>query len=109
MVLPKTLKQSGVEVISLYLPQLRDHLTLPESTIGDVKRLVKEMGGLTNAACRFLKVTSPPPPSDRAVHSKNSHVCKSVLQIPRKSVPSPQLLQFDAGIIMTTVPAKGAL
>ena len=101
MVLLKTLKQSGVEVISLYLPQLRDHLTLPKSTIGDVKRLVKEMSGLINAACRFLKVTSSP--SDRAVDLKNSHVCKSVLQIPHKSVPSPQLLQFDAGIIIRLV------
>lgn len=45
MVLPKTIKQSGVEVVSLYLSHLRDHLTLPESTIVDVKRLVKEMGG----------------------------------------------------------------
>ena len=95
MVLPKTYKQSGVEVVSLYMSQLKGHLTLPESTIGDVKRLVKEMGGQTNASCRFLKDTSSP--SDTAVNSKNSHVCKSVLQIPRKSIPYSQLLQFDAG------------
>ena len=60
MVLPKTCKQSGIEVVSLYMPQLRDHLTLPESTFADVKRLVKEMGGQTNASCQFLKVTSSP-------------------------------------------------
>ena len=92
MVLPKTINRSGVEVVSLYLPH---HLTLPESAIVDVKRLVKEMGGQTNAACRFLKVTS-----SRVVG--NSQVSKSVLQIPRKSIPSPQLLQFDAGIIVIT-------
>ena len=95
MVLPKTSKQSGIEVVSLYMPQLRDHLTLPDSTIGEVKRLVKEMGGQTNALCRFLKVTSSP--LDTVVDSRNSHVCKSVLQIPRKSISSSQLLLFDAG------------
>ena len=81
MVLPKTCKQSGIEAVSLYMPQLRDHLTSPESTFADVKRLVKEMGGQTNASCRFLKVTSSP--QDTVVDSRNSHVCKSVLQIPR--------------------------
>ena len=95
MVLPKTCKRSGIEVVSLYMPQLRYHLTLPESTFADVKRLVKEMGGQTNASCRFLKVTSSP--QDTVVDSRNSHVCKAVLQIPRKSIPSSQLLLFDAG------------
>ena len=98
MALPKTCKQNGAEVISLYLPQLRDHLTLPESTIVEVKRLVVEMGGQKNASCRFLKLNSLP--SDTAVDSKNSHVCKSVLQIPQKPLSSSVLLQFDTGEVL---------
>ena len=96
MVLPKTTKQNGTEVISLYLPQLRDHITVPESTTFEVKRLVVEMGGQKNASCRFMKLTSLP--SDTTVDSKNSRVCKSVLQVPRKPISSSVLLQLDAGI-----------
>ena len=45
MVLPKTTKQDGTEVVSMYMPCLTDHLPELDIEIAEVKRVVKEMGG----------------------------------------------------------------
>ena len=94
MVLPKTTKQDGTEVVSMYMPCLIDHLPELDIEIAEVKRVVKEMGGKTNASCRFLTLSSTP--SDISVLSKNSHVCRSVLQIPRNRIANSLLRKLDA-------------
>lgn len=45
MVLPKTTKQDGTEVVSMYMPCLTNHLPELDVEIDEVKRIVKEMGG----------------------------------------------------------------
>jgi hypothetical protein len=94
MVLPKTTKQNGTEVVSMYMPCLTDHLPELDVDIAEVKRVAKEMGGQSNASCRFLTLSSTP--SDISVTSKNSHVCRSVIQIPRKCIPTSLLSKLDA-------------
>ena len=94
MVLPKTTKQDGTEVVSMYMPSLTDHLPELDIDIVEVKRVVKEMGGKSNASCRFLTLSSTP--EDTAVTSKNSHVCRSVIQIPRKCIATSLLSKLDA-------------
>ena len=94
MVLPKTTKQDGTEVVSMYMPCLTNHLPELDVEIDEVKRIVKEMGGKINASCRFLTLSSTP--SDISVSSKNSHVCRSVVQIPRRCVATSLLSKLDA-------------
>ena len=57
MMLSKTMKRQSKETyILLYVPLLRGHLrTEAQSKIDDIKQAVIEMGGKTNAGCRFLK------------------------------------------------------
>ena len=96
MVLSKTVKRQSKETfISLYLPLLRGHLTTDvQSKIDDVKQAAVDMGGKTNAGCRFLKSGC----KDTRCTTENTVTCKGVLQIPRSHSLSKNLLRsLDLG------------
>lgn len=101
MVLSKTMKRQSKETyISLYVPLLRGHLrTEAQSKIDDIKQAVIEMGGKTNAGCRFLKAGC----KDTYCTSNNTVTCKGVLQIPRNQTwLSKNLLRsLDSGRLHT--------
>lgn len=96
MVLSKTVKRQSKETyVSIYLPLLRGHLTSElQSKIDEIKPTVLEMGGKSNAGCRFLKSGC----KDTRCTSENTVTCKGVLQIPRCQNLSKSLLRaLDCG------------
>ena len=96
MVLSKTIKrQSKIAHVSLYIPLLRGHLTTETlHKLEDIKQAVIEMGGLTNAGCRFLKSGC----KDTRCTSNNTATCRGVLQIPRTQTLSRRILgMLDSG------------
>ena len=74
MVLSKTVKRQSKETyISLYVPLLRGHLTTEmQCRIDDIKQTVVEIGGKSNAGCRFLKSGC----KDTRCTSENTVTCK---------------------------------
>ena len=96
MILSKTVKRQAKEMyVSLYMPLLRGHLTTTtQSKIDDIKQSVLEMGGKTNAGCRFLKAGC----KDDYCTSNNTSTCKGVLQIPRSHLSKTLLKSLDSGL-----------
>ena len=90
MVLSKTVKRSSRLLhVSLYVPLLRGHLTTEiQHKLDDIKDTVIEMGGQSNAGCRFLKSGC----KDTRCTSQNTAPCRGVLQIPRTHNLSRRLL-----------------
>ena len=102
MVLPSVTKSSGERVVSIYMPGLRDHLSeVTDFQLTEVRKLLKEIGGCTNASGRFLRESSVP--ADTNITSKNSVVCRGVLQFPRKSITPSFLLKLDSSKCNTII------
>ena len=95
MVLSKVTKVGGTEVVSLYMPRLRDHInSVSDSSLADVKKLVKEVGGATNASCRFLSASS----TTACRHSCNFQEQYGVQICFTDTSPTSLLMKLDAGI-----------
>ncbi len=95
MVISKSKKKDGKEVVSLYIPKLVEHLPRADESYPSTikKEVVTKLGGQKNASCRFLRLDS----TDRVINSSNSAVRRSVLQIPRHSLEKDVISSLDRG------------
>ena len=102
MALPSVTKLSGEKVVSIYMPGPRDHLSdVSDYQLTELSKLLKEIGGCTNASCQFLSESSVA--TDINITSKNSTVCRGVLQFPSKSIKPSFLRKLDSSKSMQCI------
>ena len=92
MVRPSVNRKSG-PAIALYIPTVREYLSMSASAEADVKEAIKRAGGCNNQSGLFLSPSS----TASVVNTKTGKNQRSVSFIRRSSIPNDLLEAFDKG------------